>query len=70
MKEDLQRSIKGCENQFRADKASSEERYKQVHRDIGDLWTETEQLRGLVFSITMRVEAIEARMGYSDSYRL
>ena len=42
MKTDLQRSIHGFESQFRAGKHSDEERYREIHDDIGRLWEETE----------------------------
>ena len=57
--EDMQGQIQGLKKLVKITKSSHEQRSNDLREDYIRLWNQTEEMRELVFSLTMRVEKLD-----------
>ena len=65
----MQESLLNVNQYMRVCQHSDESIYNHIHEDIGSFWQETEERRSQVFELRMRVEALEAKMGFASHYQ-
>lgn len=65
--EDMKSQVQGLRKLVQITKASHEQRSSDLRDDYISLWNQTEEMKGLVFNLRMRMDKIEEVMGMNEA---